>query len=109
MPGWRWKVEALTRGWVQTWPVPCRRQNLHRRLRGRDPDAYLGGYTLVRRRDGLVVELGSSPLLYRPEVFEGVLNDIGETAGADEIHFEIVARSNEASLLEELDEPQWWL
>jgi hypothetical protein len=91
--GFRWEAEAFTSGWVQVFPVYSRVGNLYRRLRGWSPDGYVGGYVFVRRSDGLVVELGSTPFLFWPEVFEGVFGDIGETASAEEIKAEIIARS----------------
>jgi hypothetical protein len=46
----------------------------------------------LRRSDGLVVQLESF-LLFWFKGFEGVFRDIGETADADEIRAEIIARS----------------
>ena len=92
-PSWRWKAEAFTPSWVQVFPVYSRVRTLYRRSRGwsLDPD-YVGAWVFVRRSDGLVVELGSHFLLWF-EVFEGVFRDIGQTAGAEEITAEIIARS----------------
>ena len=79
-------------------------------MRGRSPDGYLGAVVFVRRSDGLVVELGSAHFVYRAlsEVFESVFRDIGETADAEAIKAEIIARSEaysaEHGLVEDVDE-----
>jgi hypothetical protein len=92
--GSRWEAEAFTAGWMQVFPVYSHVRSLYRRLRGWSPDpGYIGGATFVRRSDGLLVELGSSPFQYCPDVFEGVFRDSGETAAAREIKAEIIARS----------------
>ena len=73
-------------------------------MRGWSPDPdYVGASVFVRRRDGLVVELGSSPFLFYFDVFEGVFGDIGETADAEEIKAEIIARSKAYWLEQGLD------
>ena len=91
-PSWRWKAEAFTPGWVQVFPVYGRVRSLYRRLRGWSPDPdYIGGFVFVRRSDGLVVELESFFFYWR-DFFEGVFRDIGETADAEEIRAEIIAR-----------------
>lgn len=93
-PSWRWKAEAFTPGWVKVFPVNSRVRSLYQRLRGWSPDTgYIGGYVFVRRSDSLVVGLGSTPFLFWSGVFEGVFRDIGETADAEEIKAEIIARS----------------
>ena len=79
--------------------VYSRWRDLYRRARGRAPNGYLGGHVFVRRRDGLVVEMGSNPLWYFKPVFEEVLRDIGESATAEQIHSESRARS--AAVFEE--------
>ena len=92
--GWRWQAAPYVPGWVQVRPVYSRWRDLISQLKGRPRNAYLGGYTFVRRRDGLVVEVGSNPSQFLAEVFPDVLREIGETAGAEQIVAEIAARTD---------------
>jgi len=90
---WHWRAEPPVLGLVMgsVKPVYSRWRSLYGRPRGRGSNFYAGGYVFVRRRDGLVVEVASNPLLQ--PFYEDVLRDIGESATAEQIVSEIRARS----------------
>src|SRR5262249_10822705 len=83
----------FVRGWVHVALVYSRWRSASLWLRNRPPAALAGPHRFVRRRDGLVVELGSDPHRFLWDVFEGVFRDLGEAGTAGRIGAEVVSRT----------------